>query len=127
MKGIIEMAKVLVVALVILFAAAPDAYCPQREGSAETFLSRDGGYWTSPQRINGKILLFLFKGDLYFGGETNDALSRSGGRYQVFSDDTGYYLKLIEESGKVMRMSLVIKNDYTILLNARELKRHYPH
>lgn len=112
--------------LIVLFAPS-DAYCPQREGSAETFLSRDGGYWISPQRVEGTILLFLFKGELYYGGETRDVLNRSGGRYHVFSDDKGYYLKLIEESGKVIRMRLEIKNDYTIILNGRELKRYYPH
>lgn len=95
-----------------------------REGSAETFLCRDGGCWTSARRAGGSVLLFCFgRGDVYCGGETRDALTESCGRYEVWSDEGKYYLKLIEKTGKVMRMVLEIKNDYTIILNGVELRR----
>ena len=99
-------------------------YCDEREGSAETFLSRGRGQWVSTQQIQGSLVLFIFKGDIYCGGETKGAYPKSCGRYEVFSKEGGeYYLKLIDQSNKVMKMSLEIENDYTILINGRELER----
>jgi len=115
----------LIVLMTILMVAPMQIFCAEREGSAETFLSRGKGKWVSSRDSSGSVILFIFeRNEIYCGGETRDVLTKSCGRYQVYSDDNGYFLKLIEQSGKVMKMSFEIKNDYTILLNGRELRRY---
>ena len=97
----------------------------EREESAETFLCRDDGRWASGRRTDGNVILFLFgKDDAYCGGETRDVLTKNCGRYQVWSTDGRYYLKLTETTGRVVKMPLEIKNDYTITVNGIEFKRY---
>lgn len=115
----IIMAVALFVAFVPLASFEAD-----REGSAEIFLWRDGECWVSARRAGGSVLLFCFgRGDVYCGGETRDALTESCGSYDVWSNEGQYFLKLTEKTGKVIRMPLEIKNDYTIILNGVEFRR----
>lgn len=102
-----------------------DGLGAERQESAETFLSDGHGHWVSG-RIKGGVILFIFKGDSYCGGNTGDSLTRTCGAYQVFKDDEGYYLKLMDKDGKVIRMRLEIKNQYTIILNGIEMQRKKP-
>lgn len=112
--------------LVLLsLTVAPGIFAAERQESAETFLSDGHGHWVSG-RIKGNAILFIFKGDGYCGGNTGDILTRTCGSYQVYNDDVEYYLKLTDTNGKVMRMSLEIKNQYTIILNGVELQRKKP-
>jgi hypothetical protein len=112
--------------LVVILIPAINVVSADREGSAEAFLCRDDGQWTSTRRADGNVILFLFgKDDIYCGGETMDALTKTCGKYEVWSGGERYYLKLSETTGKVIKMPLEIKNDYTIILNGVELKRRY--
>jgi hypothetical protein len=115
----------MAVLMVVSISLASQAnFSADREGSAETFLCRDGGHWASARRANGNVILFIFgRGDQYCGGETRDSLTTSCGRYEVWGNDGQFYLKLTEKTGKVIRMPLEIKNDYTIILNGVELRR----
>ncbi len=98
-----------------------------RESHIESFLSEGKGFWVSTHPINGKELLFLFdKTGKYCGGETA-TWRKSCGEYWVFSsEDGGYYLQLKEQSGKILKMTLEIKESYLIRINGRELKKHFP-
>jgi len=101
----------------------------EREGSSETFLCRDKGAWLSSRDQRGNVLIFIFKSnDTYCGGESADSLSRSCGRYQVYSRENEkgekrYYLKLTEQTGRVLKMSLEVVDEYTIVINGRQLRR----
>jgi hypothetical protein len=116
-----------IVAVLILLSLviASSISAAERQESAETFLSDGHGHWVSG-RIKGNAILFIFKGDGYCGGNSGDILTRTCGTYQVFKDDEGYYLKLMDKDGKVMRMRLEIKNHYTIILNGVEMQRKKP-
>ena len=118
------MNRILTLFLVLtLLGVVQNVFSDEREGSAETFLSRGEGHWISPRRVQGQVLLFIFKGDVYCAAMTGDPLNKSCGHYEVYSNEGGYYIKLMEQSGKVMMMSLEVKNEYTIFINKRELKR----
>lgn len=124
--------KLLFVMSVGLFVFwASEVLCAEvishRDSQVEAFLSEGKGWWVSTQPINGKELLFLFtKAGQYCGGETQD-WRRSCGQYWVYSrEDGGYYLQLKEESGKLIKMILEIKESYLIRINGRELKRQSP-
>lgn len=118
------MNKIIVIFFIFVFwVVVPNLYSDDREGSAETFLSRGEGHWVSPRRVRGEVLIFVFKGDTYCAAMTGDPLNKSCGHYEVYSNEGGYYIKLMEQSGKVMMMSLEVKNEYTVFINKRELKR----
>lgn len=117
--------RILALILAIFVITVQDIFPAERQESAETFLSDGHGHWVSG-RIKGEAILFIFKGDIYCGGNSGDILTRTCGTYQVFKDGEGYYLKLMDKDGKVMRMRLEIKNQYTIILNGIEMQRKKP-
>ena len=118
------MRYIVISCLVIILIPTASLFSDNREGSAETFLARGKGQWMEAQPVRGSYLCFVFSGDHYCGGESITNIVGSCGRYQVYSVDTGvYYIKFVDQSGKIIRMSLEIINDYTILLNGRRLER----
>jgi len=96
-----------------------------RESHIEAFLSEGKCSWISTYPIDGKVMFFVFtKKGFYCIGEGSD-WRKSCGEYWVFSSDGGYYLQLKEESGKLLKMTLEIKESYLIRINGRELKRQF--
>jgi len=109
---------------IICLLLATSAFSAERDGSAETFLARNKGHWTSGRDKSGGVILFVFSTEgNYCGGESVDRLTETCGTYEVYKLGESRYLKLINRIGKVVRMTLDIKDEFTIILNGRQLRR----
>jgi hypothetical protein len=131
MKSLLGSKKLLFVALVglVILWSTEFLYAERisnRESHIEAFLSEGKCSWIATYPIDGKVMFFVFtKKGFYCVGEGSD-WRKSCGEYWVFSsEDGGYYLQLKEESGKLLKMTLEIKENYLIRINGRELKRQF--
>ena len=129
-ETLIKIIKFLLGILMLSFIISPEILLSdEREGSGETFLCRGQGAWISPRDRMGNVIIFIFKSnDTYCAVETSDSLNKSCGLYEVYSreNENGekqYYLRLTDRTGRILKMSLEVMDEYTIVINGRQLRR----
>jgi len=129
-ETLINIIKLFSGILMLSFIISPEILLSdEREGSGETFLCRGQGAWVSPRDRRGNVTIFIFKSnDTYCAGESSDSLNQSCGRYEVYSRENEkgekqYYLRLTDRTGRILKMSLEVIDEYTIVINGRQVRR----